>query len=121
MGQATSTSWKAGPSGNPKGRPRREVEREYLGVVMRLCDVTTWARVIEKTIVDAVAGDYRAREFLARYILGDPKNLEADDNGQDELVSVFRELTQSMQRKNTLADEMLGLVPDEIPEDANHE
>ena len=69
MGTLTSTSWRQGTSGNPRGRPKRETEREYLAVVMRLCPPETWAQVVERAVLDAQAGDAKAREWLARYLL----------------------------------------------------
>lgn len=57
--------------GNPggPGRPKRELEREYLSVVMRLCPPSSWARIVERAVTDATAGDSKAREWLARYLL----------------------------------------------------
>lgn len=65
---ANATTWKPGQSGNPKGRPPRSVELQYSRIVMRLCDEKAWARIVEKAIADAIAGDWRAREFLARFL-----------------------------------------------------
>ena len=57
-----------GNRGGP-GRPRREVEAEYLAATLANVNAETWGRIVAKAALDAEAGDDRARSFLAR-ILG---------------------------------------------------
>lgn len=64
--------WLPGQSGNKRGRPARETEREYLDVTLGICTKERWATVIEKAMEQAERGDGRAREWLGRHILGDP-------------------------------------------------
>lgn len=58
-----------GVSGNPLGRPKRATETEYLRVMHRLCDPTTWAKITERAIEDALDGDSTARAWLSKYLL----------------------------------------------------
>ncbi|HUY34349.1 MAG TPA: hypothetical protein VMV69_16505 [Pirellulales bacterium] len=56
--------------GNPggPGRPRREVEAEYLAATMANVTAEAWGRIVAKAVVDAEAGDRHAREWLARML-----------------------------------------------------
>ena len=60
--------------GHPGGpdRPRRSVEREYLRVVLTVCSLERWAQIVERAACDAAAGDAKAREWIARYVIGSP-------------------------------------------------
>ena len=64
--------WKRGVSGNPKGRLPRQTENEYLNILMEKCTPDRWADIIEKALRQAVDGDARARDWLSRYVVGDP-------------------------------------------------
>lgn len=66
--QVRGRPFKPGNPGGP-GRPKRETERAYLSVMMRLCPPSTWATICERAVQDALAGDDKARAFLARYLL----------------------------------------------------
>lgn len=60
-----------GHPGGP-GRPRRQTEAGYLSVLMESVDLDQWRRICEKARDDALAGDEKARSWLARYLIGDP-------------------------------------------------
>lgn len=60
-----------GHPGGP-GRPRRQTEAGYLSVLMESVDLEQWRRICEKARDDALAGDEKARSWLARYLVGDP-------------------------------------------------
>jgi hypothetical protein len=59
--------------GNPggPGRPRRGVEREYLSALVEAVPLADWRAIVGKAVADAKAGNPRAREWLAKYLLGD--------------------------------------------------
>jgi len=59
--------------GNPggPGRPRRAVESDYLRMLTDRLTPAVWGAIVDTAIDDARAGDARAREWLARYVLGD--------------------------------------------------
>jgi hypothetical protein len=64
--------------GNPggPGRPRRAIERDYVAAIADVCTLERWRQVTERAVSDAIAGDAKAREFLARYLVGDkPRGL----------------------------------------------
>lgn len=80
---ASSTRWKPGQSGNPKGRPKRVKEAAYLRALNELVSLETWGRIIERAIKDAEDGDHKAREWLSKYLIGEPKNVDAVEMSGD--------------------------------------
>ena len=71
----TSTTWKPGQSGNPKGRPSKEVEREYLDIMITACTPERWANIVERAIHDAEKGDKFARDWVSAHLIGEPKRV----------------------------------------------
>ena len=61
-----------GNSGGP-GRPKARTEEQYLAVVSDTVSLDDWRAVIERAVDQARAGDYRARQWLANYLIGRPK------------------------------------------------
>lgn len=60
-----------GNSGGP-GRPPRATEAGYLATMMRVIDLDQWQAICERARDDALNGDAKAREWIAKYLLGDP-------------------------------------------------
>jgi hypothetical protein len=64
--------------------PRRAVERDYLAALADLVPLDTWREICQKTVDAAKAGDPKARDWLARYLIGrEPMKLlalAADEN-----------------------------------------
>lgn len=77
----TSGRWMAGISGNPEGRLPRQTETKYLEVTMRECTPDEWAEIIHLAVEDAKDMEAsphvraRAREWLAKYVIGEPSQL----------------------------------------------
>ena len=61
--------------GNPggPGRPPLETERQYGEALTAACSVDDWREISERAVKDAKAGDHRAREWLCKYIVGEPR------------------------------------------------
>lgn len=61
--------------GNPggPGRPPRQTEREYLTAMLAGCSLDDWREIIEAAVLEAKAGDAKARAWLARYLVGQPE------------------------------------------------
>ena len=59
--------------GNPggPGRPRRALERQYLAALADSVSIADWQAIIGRAVADAKAGNPRAREWLAKYLVGD--------------------------------------------------
>ena len=77
-GQKTATGRAKGglfATGNPggPGRPRRATEREYLSAISESCTTDDWAAIVQKAVEDARAGDKFAREWLSRFLVGNPE------------------------------------------------
>jgi hypothetical protein len=63
---------------SPAGRPRRAIEREYLVVLADAVPLDTWREICQAAVETAKAGDPKARDWLARYLIGSqPLNLVA--------------------------------------------
>jgi hypothetical protein len=63
-----------GNAGGP-GRPRRVAEHDYLRVLAEECPPETWRAICRRAVADAKTGDSRARDWLSRYLLGNPAEL----------------------------------------------
>jgi hypothetical protein len=88
--------------------PRRPVERDYLAALADLVSLETWREICQRTVEAAKAGNPKARDWLARYLIGpDPMGLvdmAADERAgfsTDELVERVR---QSRQRMRALSN-----------------
>ncbi len=62
--------------GNPggPGRPRRATERQYLSAISDECSPEKWREIISRAVDDARAGDAKARDWLASYLVGRPES-----------------------------------------------
>ena len=63
-----------GHPGGP-GRPSRETEDGFLGILRSEVKPDLWRKVVGKALEQAVRGDYRARQWLSAYLLPRPENL----------------------------------------------
>jgi hypothetical protein len=50
--------------------PRRPIEREYLAALNAAVPLDTWQSICKRAADDALAGDARARDWLAKWLLG---------------------------------------------------
>ena len=80
-------------TGSDRAKARRPIEREYLATLNAAVPLDTWQAICKRAADDALAGDAKARDWLAKWLLG----LES------------RVLT-------TLAAEESGRVPTEVAE-----
>ena len=69
-----------GFSGNPDGRLPRNTETKYLEVTMEKCTTAQWAEIVARAVEDALSEKdantrARAREWLAKYVIGEPSQL----------------------------------------------
>ena len=62
-----------GNAGGP-GRPKRPTEVAYLNVLMNNCSLEDWGEICSQTVIDAKAGDAKAREWLGKHLVGATKN-----------------------------------------------
>jgi hypothetical protein len=73
-GHASNGRFTFGNKGGP-GRPRRATETNYLAVLTEEVPPETWRAICRRAAHDAKAGDARARDWIARYLLGPPTEL----------------------------------------------
>jgi hypothetical protein len=99
-----------GNAGNPNatGRPRRQVERDYLRATLGAVPLKRWVKVVRQALDQAEQGDPKAREWLGKMLLGsDPLALQ-------QLVA---ELQQELRRVKSHAQPQRNgeAVADRIP------
>jgi hypothetical protein len=58
-----------GPGG--PGRPRRQVEADYVRYLSDRVTPEVWAKVVDEAVEQAVLGDATARAWLSKYLCGD--------------------------------------------------
>ena len=56
--------------GNGKAKQRRPIEREYLATLNAAVPLDTWQAICKRAADDALAGDGKARDWLAKWLLG---------------------------------------------------
>ncbi len=61
-----------GHPGGP-GRPPSAKEREYLETLGSVCTIDDWRAICRRAVKDARAGDHRARNWLSKYLVGNPR------------------------------------------------
>jgi len=55
----------------PNGKmPRRPIEREYLATLNAAVPLDTWQAICKRAADDALVGDAKARDWLAKWLLG---------------------------------------------------
>jgi len=70
-GRSTNGRFAIGNPGGP-GRPQRATERHYLAVLAEEVPLETWRAICLRAVADAKKGDAKAREWIAKYLLGAP-------------------------------------------------
>ena len=55
---------------NGKPKQRRPIEREYLATLNAAVPLDMWQAICKRAADDALAGDGRARDWLAKWLLG---------------------------------------------------
>jgi hypothetical protein len=70
-GRDSAGKFAAGNTLGP-GRPARQTERSYVKVMMQNCSLEDWAAIVARAVADARSGDGVARQWLARYLCGNP-------------------------------------------------
>jgi hypothetical protein len=63
--------FKVGNRGGP-GRPKRVTETEYLRALSRIVSLEDLRAIARRAVADAKKGSAKARDWVSRYLLGDP-------------------------------------------------
>ena len=63
--------------GNPggPGRPPIARERQYAEAMATVCTVDDWREICERAVEDAKDGDRHARDWLSKYLVGEPQTV----------------------------------------------
>lgn len=103
-GRNPNGTFAVGNPGGP-GRPRRVVEREYLAALADAVPLETWRKICKAAVDAAKAGDARARDWLARYLLGS-EPLRLLDLAADEAGDFGAEAEIDLERRSRRSDRM---------------
>ena len=88
--------------GNCKVKKRRPIEREYLATLNGAVPLDTWQAICKRAADDALAGDARARDWLAKWLLATDTRplttLVAEEFGTTLEAAAESELTARRQK-----------------------
>ena len=79
-----AAGWRGGP-----GRPSRTVEAQYLIALRESVPLETWGKICETAVAQAVAGDAKAREWLANYLIDRPIQAVAVEEPQGTRLTLW--------------------------------
>jgi len=86
--------------------PRRPIEREYLATLNAAVPLETWQAICKRAADDALAGDAKARDWLAKWLLGLEARLlttlAAEEVEIDAAAAASREIES---RRQTVEDD----------------
>jgi len=87
---------------NGKPMPRRPIEREYLATLNAAVPLDTWRAICKRAADDALAGDAKARDWLAKWLLGLESRLltvlAAEESGAEPAAVAEDEIAARRQR-----------------------
>ena len=75
-----------GPGG--PGRPRRQVEADYVRYLSDRVPPDVWAKVVDEAVEQAILGDATARAWLSRYLCGGA-SLRASLTQEEQLLELL--------------------------------
>jgi hypothetical protein len=106
--------FKRGNPGGP-GRPRRAVERQYLAALSDAVPLDAWRAIVEAAVEAAKNGDARARDWLARYLVGEHP-LSLADLAADEAVGLGaeRDVLERLVRREQARDHLAQYSGDDV-------
>lgn len=55
---------------NRSSKSRRPIEREYIATLNATVSLEKWEAICKRAADDAIAGDHKSREWLAKWLLG---------------------------------------------------
>jgi len=88
--------------GNGKAKARRPIEREYLAMLNAAVPLDTWQAICKRAADDALAGDARARDWLAKWLLGMESRLltvlAAEESGAEPAEAAETEIAARRQK-----------------------
>src|SRR5262249_13352829 len=87
---------------NGKPTSRRPIEREYLASLNAAVPLDTWQAICKRAADDALAGDAKARDWLAKWLLGLESRLltvlAAEESGAEPAIAAESEIAARRQR-----------------------
>ena len=88
-----------GNSGGP-GRPRRAVESQYMASIGDAVSLEDWQAIVRRAADDAKNGDGKAREWLAKYLVGaEPPTLVSIAATEVRAANGFDEVEDAVTRE----------------------
>lgn len=101
-----------GVSPNPKGRPPRHIERDYIGAAIGEVSLEEWRGVVRKAKEQALKGDAPARNWLGKILIGDDPLIIVQINGElREMIARVEEREQELIALKAELEERLARVP----------
>jgi len=85
-----------------KAKARRPIEREYMATLNAAVPLDTWQAICMRAADDTVAGDAKARDWLAKWLLGLESRLltvlAAEESGAEPAEAAETEIAARRQK-----------------------
>ena len=110
---------------NRGGRPKRAVETRYLKALSDAVSPEDWLEIIERAVVQAKDGEWRARAWLSNYLIGTPVQkisaeievIASKDFDTAERAAAVRALLDEAKRRT--AAKIIDVTPKVASDDPN--
>jgi len=93
------------------GRPKRETETRFLDTIISAMSPDKWRGIVDRAITDAIAGDFRARQWLSEYLIGKPPQILALHASDAMLLA---EIVRQFGERGITATELFGYMLAEV-------
>ena len=101
------------------GRPPRAVEEKYLKRLSAKVSIQEWDAIVAKAMEQAKEGDYRAREWLSKYLL--PQRLDISQPAMDLALLIDHMANGAQAKKNGRVIDQDPLIVAMQSENGSHE
>ena len=85
------------------GRPRREVEENYLRILSDTCTPDAWRGICKRAVIDALQGDARARDWISNYLIGKPPTV-IDLSAGDAVL--LKQILEALEKRSIPASQL---------------
>jgi hypothetical protein len=78
------------------GRPSRDIETSFINVLTDVCSMDKWKKICNRAVNDAIKGDAKARDFVASYLIGKPRQVLELQSAETVLLAQVLDMFKAM-------------------------